>query len=267
MRPRARFFAGLAVLAAVAAAVPLAAAGPSSTAAPASKPTAATSSATSSSGASTAAQYFVKDVETSGSADELTLINYAFSNVAPDGNGNVTCQLSDPWADYQRPVGGRGAVTGEADGPDRHCAATSTSSRAQGLHPDLKVLISIGGWTLSKYFSDAALTEESRKAFVSSCIDLFYQGQPPRAGGRHSGPASPPACSTASTSTGSGRARRGTPATSSARRTSRTSRSSCPSSASSSATASRLTPAHARSCPRAWRRSTRASRCPRSSGR
>ena len=49
--------------------------------------------------------YTVKNVETSGSADRLTTINYAFGNVAPDANGDVVCQSGDPWADYQRPVG------------------------------------------------------------------------------------------------------------------------------------------------------------------
>ena len=39
--------------------------------------------------------YTVKDVKTSGSADRLTVIDYAF--------GNVACKLADDWADYQRP--------------------------------------------------------------------------------------------------------------------------------------------------------------------
>src|SRR5262249_43846349 len=40
-------------------------------------------------------------------------------------------------------------------------------------------LISIGGWTFSKYFSDAALTKKSRERFVSSCVDLFIKGDLP----------------------------------------------------------------------------------------
>lgn len=58
-------------------------------------------------------------------------------------------------------------------------------------NPDLKVLISIGGWGGSEGFSDAALTAESREAFTASAlrymlrhgfdgidIDWEYPGQP-----------------------------------------------------------------------------------------
>jgi chitinase len=37
-------------------------------------------------------------------------------------------------------------------------------------HPHLKVLISVGGWTWSNNFSDAALTAESRRRFTESAI-------------------------------------------------------------------------------------------------
>lgn len=40
-------------------------------------------------------QYLVKDIVTSGSADKLTVINYAFANAAPDANGQVVCKLFD----------------------------------------------------------------------------------------------------------------------------------------------------------------------------
>lgn len=40
-------------------------------------------------------------------------------------------------------------------------------------HPKLRTLISIGGWEAGG-FSDAALTEESRKRFVSSCVAMFF---------------------------------------------------------------------------------------------
>src|SRR4029450_1368040 len=46
--------------------------------------------------------YFVKNVETSGSADKLTVINYAFANVAPasPNDPGVVCPLAQPCAAY-----------------------------------------------------------------------------------------------------------------------------------------------------------------------
>ncbi|QEC79890.1 glycoside hydrolase family 18 protein [Mucilaginibacter ginsenosidivorax] len=40
-------------------------------------------------------------------------------------------------------------------------------------NPDLKILISVGGWTWSKNFSDAALTDTSRKAFAASAVNII----------------------------------------------------------------------------------------------
>lgn len=182
MRARARFVAALSILTTVAAVVPLAAAGPSSPA-----------SAAKTKGGQVVGyfiewgiygrNYKVKDVETSGSADELTVINYAFGNVAPDGDGNVVCKLGDEWADYQKPWTAEESVTGEEVTWPQPLLGNFQQLRAlKELHPDLNVLISLGGWTWSKYFSDAALTNESRRQFVSSCIDLFIKGNLPDPG-------------------------------------------------------------------------------------
>ena len=43
------------------------------------------------------------------------------------------------------------------------------------LYPDLKILISIGGWTWSGNFSAAAQDESSRQRFAASCIDLYLK--------------------------------------------------------------------------------------------
>jgi chitinase len=47
------------------------------------------------------------------------------------------------------------------------------------LYPHLRVHLSIGGWTWSRFFSDATLTPESREALVASCVDLFIEGNLP----------------------------------------------------------------------------------------
>jgi chitinase len=122
--------------------------------------------------------YFVKNVATSGSASRLDVINYAFANVAPDpSSSDVVCQLADPWADYQRPVSAGESVNGQDD--------TLTQPILGNFHqlqllkqqnPRLKVDISLGGFTLSKYFSQAAATKQGRERLVSSCIDMFIKG-------------------------------------------------------------------------------------------
>jgi len=40
-------------------------------------------------------------------------------------------------------------------------------------NPELKILISIGGWTWSGKFSDAVLTDTSRQRFVASAVDII----------------------------------------------------------------------------------------------
>jgi chitinase len=42
-------------------------------------------------------------------------------------------------------------------------------------NPDLKILISIGGWAWSGNFSDAVLSDTSRKAFAASAVDIIRQ--------------------------------------------------------------------------------------------
>lgn len=42
----------------------------------------------------------------------------------------------------------------------------------KSINPDLKIMISIGGWTWSKHFSDAVLTDTSTQNFAQSAIDI-----------------------------------------------------------------------------------------------
>ena len=127
--------------------------------------------------------YRVKDVATSGSAAKLTAINYAFGNVAPDGAGGIACKLGDEWADYQVPWTAEQSVTGtEITWPRPILGNFQQLQALKERYPNVKVLISLGGWTWSRYFSDAALTPESRERFVASCIDLFIKGNLPDPG-------------------------------------------------------------------------------------
>jgi chitinase len=123
--------------------------------------------------------YFVKNIDTSGAAAKLTHLNYAFGGVGPDGNGDIVCQSVDPWADYQRPVSAQESVDGVADAGAPLQGNFGQLRKLKAKFPQLKVLLSLGGWTLSKYFSDAALTDQSRRTLVQSCVDQFIKGNLP----------------------------------------------------------------------------------------
>lgn len=136
-------------------------------------------------------EFYVKDLHTSGAAARLTHINYAFANVSPDGLcfEDNTPGESDPWADYQWPVPAELSVDGVGDTWGEPLNGNFGQLRKlKEIYPDLKVHISIGGWTWSTYFSNAAVTPQSRRAFVESCIDLFIKGNLPILDGGSGGP-------------------------------------------------------------------------------
>src|SRR5919199_3823562 len=116
-------------------------------------------------------------------AARLNVVDYAFAMPTADG----TCALSDPWSDYQAPTwSGEASVDGVADDPsdpNQHLFGNFNQLvKLKAAHPNLRVVMSIGGWTLSKYFSDVAATPASRQAFVQSCIDLLIKGNLPTGG-------------------------------------------------------------------------------------
>ena len=130
-----------------------------------------------------ARSYRIKDVATSGSASKLSVINYAFGNVAPDASGDIVCKLGDEWADYQVPWSAEQSVTGaEVTWPRRILGNFQQLQALKERYPNVRALISLGGWTWSRYFSDAALTAASRERLASSCIDLFIKGNLPDPG-------------------------------------------------------------------------------------
>jgi chitinase len=137
--------------------------------------------------------FFVKNLVTSGQAAKLTHVDYAFANVSEDGHCFEANQAGegDAWADYQRPASADESVDGVADSPDQALKGNFNQLRKlKARYPHLKVLLSIGGWTWSTWFSNAALTSASRRAFVASCIDLFIKGNLPQLGSIEGGPGS-----------------------------------------------------------------------------
>ena len=117
------------------------------------------------------AGYNVADVEKSGGASVLTHLFYAFANVNDDGQ----CAIADSWADFQTPY--LPSVSGQPyNGPLYGNFAALLQLKQ--LHPNLKVLISIGGASASNTanFSAAGMTAAGRTKLASSCIDMFVNG-------------------------------------------------------------------------------------------
>jgi len=77
--------------------------------------------------------------------EKLTHINFAFARITPDGR----LALASP----------------QLEAALEHVVALRKSK------PDLRIIISVGGWTADG-FSDAALTDASRKAFAASAVEL-----------------------------------------------------------------------------------------------
>lgn len=81
-------------------------------------------------------------------AASLTHINYAFANIGTD----LKIALGDPQNDISNFTG---------------------LNNLKAIYPNLKTLISVGGWDWSARFSDAALTDASRLAFADSCVQFI----------------------------------------------------------------------------------------------
>ena len=93
-------------------------------------------------------------------AELLTHVFYAFANISPGGE----CAASDPAQDG---------------------ANWQALQALKQAHPQLKVLLSVGGWSQSGLFSDVAATPAARTHFAESCAaflkDHGFDGQIGRA--------------------------------------------------------------------------------------
>ncbi len=116
-----------------------------------------------------ARNYHVKNIVTSGSAEKLTHINYAFANV--DANGR--CVLGDSYADIDKFYDSASSVDGQPDCWDAGCLRGNFNQlrKLKAMYPHLKVLLSVGGWTWSTNFGKAA---QNPQAFADSCYDLVH---------------------------------------------------------------------------------------------
>jgi chitinase len=86
--------------------------------------------------------------ENNEKVNQITHINYAFANIK---DGKVI------------------------EGNENDGEVLRKLNNLKQVNKDLKILISVGGWSWSKNFSDAVLTQESRQTFANSAIDFMLK--------------------------------------------------------------------------------------------
>ncbi|MGA8027146.1 MAG: glycosyl hydrolase family 18 protein [Bryobacteraceae bacterium] len=117
--------------------------------------------------------FLVKNLVTTGAAAKLTYLTFAFAQVSSNG----TCSMDNATDDVGAQYSAAQSVSGVAD------PASSTALRGifhqlqelKQLYP-IKVLVSVGGATLSGPISSAVSTSTNRTNFVNSCIKTFIDG-------------------------------------------------------------------------------------------
>jgi chitinase len=119
------------------------------------------------------AGYNIANLQQNGVASKLTHLLYAFANVTT--TPSPACAIADTWADYQTPY--LPSVSGVAY-PGPLYGNFAAIQQLKQLHPQLKVLMSIGGASAANTaaFVTAASTAAGRQALAASCIDMFVSG-------------------------------------------------------------------------------------------
>lgn len=93
--------------------------------------------------------------------------------------------ILDPWAGFIKPVNSRQEKMGWHDSYQTNNPAMIPKNRVRGLmgqlqqlkiqNEDLKVAISVGGWTLSEPFHRMSASQQSRATFVNSIISFIHK--------------------------------------------------------------------------------------------
>jgi chitinase len=119
-----------------------------------------------------ARSYFVKNLVTSGSAAKLTHLLYAFGNTT-----GGRCSIGDAYADSDMAYTTTNSVDGVADTWDDANALRGSFNqlrKLKRLYPNIKVIWSIGGWTWSGGFTQAAADPVG---FANSCYDMVHNSR------------------------------------------------------------------------------------------
>jgi len=93
--------------------------------------------------------------------DKVTHINYAFAKIE---DGKIA--IIDKWAATDKPFG-----DDKWDTPLK--GNLGQLIKYKKLYPNVKTLISVGGWTQSMHFSDVAFSDSARNTFADSCVEFI----------------------------------------------------------------------------------------------
>lgn len=106
------------------------------------------------------------------------------SECAKQGLEEHSMVILDPWAGFVKPISGRQKNIAWDPSYETNNPALIPVNKVRGLvgqlrylkqqNPDLKVSLSVGGWTLSEPFHRMAANEDSRHAFILSVVKFIH---------------------------------------------------------------------------------------------
>ena len=134
----------------------------------------------------------LRQFDQAGLAGQLTYLNYAFENLYNMPDGSYRCRNGSDIAehalgfgmhatlDYARQFSADESVDGLADQENQQLAGNFNQiKQLKEKHPQLKVMVTLGGWSWSRWFSAGAATPKLRQILVASCVDLYIKGNLP----------------------------------------------------------------------------------------
>lgn len=122
--------------------------------------------------------FYPKLLITSGTAERLNFLTYAFADIRADANGKPRCATYDEYADFQYHFTVNTSVnhTNDSFAPGALAGNVHQLQELKARYPHLKIILSIGGGGGGGGFTPAS-DPKNRQAFVHSCIEAFIEGE------------------------------------------------------------------------------------------